>query len=316
MHQNQAIELEAERAVCIYDCGNYLEARFDETGNKSHLPYRRLSKNEFIDTETGEVREYQSKSKEYKSLSATVQSLATARRLIYYNYYSSVFCCCNTIKYFSAMSDVRKLTNDLTNYHHRVKRLFEDYRFIDVIELGNNHAFHIHELLFFNQPEDFNLDSFQQIWGNKGAVYSTSSFDIISVNSYLTSYSSRNIYRPSFPGMSDINIWAYSKQNYQNLSPKEQSEIHHYIKNQRLRFYPIGFRNVRCSNNILKPERQYVSNQQFQELIRDFTLNYQGEITMNKSNNSTSHIYQQYLKTCIVNEKYKQKTEVKEGGND
>lgn len=164
---------DARTAICITN--HIIEMKvYERACNDNLSKIRRLSKTEYLDTETGEVKEYKSQSKggnsngsgksDIRNLNRSFENL---RRLINENFVGNKNELHLVLTYGIEMNDRGRISNDFKNFWKRLKAKFGQLEYICIYEPFDSGAWHIHVLMKKIDSEMLYLDSKEiaDIWG-------------------------------------------------------------------------------------------------------------------------------------------------------
>jgi hypothetical protein len=132
-----------------YICGHVVETVELEKINGCVERYRKLSKNEMIDTTTGEIIEVENSKNRGEQLSSLRSTIRRLRMIINANFFGEPNELFVTLTYRENMIDVGSLFRDFEKFYKRLKRRYKEHKFeyIYAIEPQLRGAWHIHLLL-------------------------------------------------------------------------------------------------------------------------------------------------------------------------
>ena len=118
----------------------------------------RLSKTEYVDKETGEIKKYQKKDKRQENPNELRKTFKALRRLINYN-----FCAGNnerhiTLTYGNLQKDYKQVNSDFRQWWRKIKKYFSSLEYICVTEYQASGSIHLHVLVKDIDNEDLPLD--------------------------------------------------------------------------------------------------------------------------------------------------------------
>lgn len=208
-------------------------------------PIKKLSATEYIDTRTGEVKDFElsetradntdSLRKTFKNIRDTVNANCTVIENLHWI----------TLTYAENMQDTKRLYEDFGAFWKRFKRWCKknDHNppeYITVIEPQGRGAWHCHCLFIWDKKRPFIPNkTFANIWGH-GFVTITSVDDVDNIGAYLSAY------------LGDVPLKDYD-QEVNPFTPIKEVEGKKYVKGGRLHFYPVGMRLMRTSRGIKRP---------------------------------------------------------------
>lgn len=203
------------------------------SGAKALSKVRRYSKEEYIDTETGEVLKYNRSTDKADNTDAIKQSVKRIRRLILNNFteFESVYV---TLTYDYLMRDFNGAINDFNRFLNKLKYHFGSKRFeyLRIIEPQETGSWHFHLLLKSSENGEYirlSKDDITNLWGH-GSVKLSQIYDVEGLAVYLG----------TFCKSSD--------------SGGRKSKMQ--LKSSRWKYYPVGARIYSKSNGIVYPQSE------------------------------------------------------------
>lgn len=240
----------------------------------------RLSKAEFLDKTTGEIKYYKKTETRNQNPSEVRKTFKTLRRLINYN-----FCGGNnekhiTLTYGKLMQDYKQVNRDFRQWWRLIKKHFPSLEYICVMEYQARGSLHLHILVKDIINEDLPLEQtlLDETW-TKGISKVTE----IKSNSNLGAYFSARF--------TDIDL---------NEDIQEENTSKLILKGSRLKYYPTGQKIFTTSRGIVRNKGHTVTQEQLEEITRGTQLVYANSTIITKTNeNGKEYIvnrctYQQY----------------------
>lgn len=239
MKQEKENLINEDDYVNMYKCGNYKEivcCRQD-----TNINITRLSKNQYIDNSTGEIKDYHYS--EYKTLDSIKRQFKNIPRFI-----KGYFDCDNTerfitLTYSYIMNKPSNLSYDFKKFIKKIIRRYGKCRYIYIKEPNGKGSWHIHSLIKRLDGKPFNItdEALRKLWGNGYAVSNEIPYNLYTLPQYfdVTRYDdkkSRLVYYPPY-----LNIYGCSEDMkiekinglYKDLKPSEMPKIYdsenHYI---------------------------------------------------------------------------------------
>lgn len=164
---------DARTTICITN--HIIEVKvYEHACNDNLSKIRRLSKTEYLDKETGEVKEYKFQSKggnsngsgksDIRNLNRSFENL---RRLINENFVGNKNELHMVLTYGIEMNDRGRISNDFKKFWKRLKAKFGKLEYICIYEPFNSGTWHIHVLTKKTDSDLLYLDSkdIADIWG-------------------------------------------------------------------------------------------------------------------------------------------------------
>ena len=162
-----------------------------EKVNGCVMKYRKLSKNEMIDTTTGEVIEVENSKNRGEQLSSLWGTIRRLRMIINANFFGEPNELFITLTYRENMTDVKRLYRDFENFYKRLKRRYKEYKFeyIYAIEPQFRGAWHVHLLLKAMNVEYLYIpnNEIAELWGY-GFTKTKRIENVDNVGAYLSAY--------------------------------------------------------------------------------------------------------------------------------
>ena len=137
----------------------------DKSYNNLHY-IKRINQNEYYDTRTGEVKEYQHK-KQTHSRRNMNRSFERLRQLINANFTADINERHITLTYAEKMTDFDKASKDFKRFWEKLHYHYTNLEFIRIIEPQHTGSWHIHVLLKTKKYGNLSI-SFEEIetlWG-------------------------------------------------------------------------------------------------------------------------------------------------------
>ena len=240
----------------------------------------RLSKTEYIDKETGEIKKYRTSKTREENPNELRKTFKALRRLINYN-----FCGGNnekhiTLTYGKLQKDYKQVNSDFRHWWKLIKKHFPSLEYICVTEYQASGSIHLHVLVKDIDNADLPLDKtlLNETW-TQGFSKVTKIKNVTNIGSY---FSAR---------FTDIDL----KEDIQN---ENTSKL--IIKGARLKFYKTGQKIFTTSRGIVRNKGQTVTQEELEEITKGAKLVYADSKIITKINeNGKEYIlnkttYQQY----------------------
>lgn len=251
---SENIHPEATNSVRLKVTGNIYEIRFsiNETGGK----IRKLDKDSYVDTNSGEIKEFCHSENRADNKASVAQSLKHLRDIINTNVTEPENCKWVTLTYRENMNDPQRLYDDFRKFSSRMsyyldKNYLPKYEYIVAMEPQNRGAWHAHMIMIFNGKAPFISNStLANIWGH-GFVTIKSISNIDNVGLYLTAYLGDMDLQDS---IRDNKAIRGSVKEVESIDACGNKSKKYYIKGARLKMYPAGFRMFRKSKGIKEPK--------------------------------------------------------------
>ena len=220
---------------------------------------KRLSKDYYLDTRTGEVKEYnhiENRSECFESLRKSMQHI---RALINTNVTNSSYVRWITLTYGENMTDHVRLYHDYEKFWKRFlyyckKNGFEKPEYISVVEPQGRGAWHIHGLFLWTSKAPYIPNKvLADLWGH-GFVNIKEPKNCDNLGAYFTAYLTDMTTEEIGTISDEEKIHAYvAASMIATVEPMEKQDKK-ILKGARLALYPPGINIVRHSRGIKYPE--------------------------------------------------------------
>lgn len=222
-------------SITLYKCGHIIECRLVERKSYNLCRFKRQSKDLYVDTTTGEMREYRHDLSK-NSIRKMKRSFERLRMIINTNFSAEINERAIVLTYAEKMEDFDKASLDFKRFWEKFVYHYSDLEYIRVIEPQQTGSWHIHVLVKSTEFRNLYIPiaDIIKIWGHGFAYIS--------------------------PMKGNDNVGAYFTACFTNLDvfEKESEEPNKrkcIIKGERLRFYPPNKKFYACSRGIKKPQR-------------------------------------------------------------
>lgn len=218
-------------------------------GSTALSSIKRISKNEYVKVETGEVFKYNTNANKTDNTVSIKKSLKNLRKLILNNFveFESVFI---TLTYKDEMFDFAQAVQDYTKFFESLKKHYKHYnlKYLRIIEPTDKGNWHIHVLLKSAKKVDkfyISQETVQNIWKH-GSVKVEQIHNIEGLANYFCTYSNDDKALP------------------------EKAKPKHVKKQERWKYYPYRARIFAKSNDIVYPKTVKAKRGQVDELLKDY----------------------------------------------
>ena len=285
--------------VSLKLAGNTAQVTFT-AGKNRKCPIKNLSKDEFVDLLTGEVKKRRHSENRFQSPKSVRKSINSLMDLIRCNATNPNNCKWITLTYQEEMTDCKRVFKDnkaflrkLRSYLRKQKLLESktEFKFIAVAEpQGENHgnAWHIHLLLIFSSKAPFiSNQNISDLWGY-GMTDTRKVYDADTLALYFRAYLSDVEYV-------DDNSDDYADISFDILSEYEKEQLEtakdgvsnadivtknvggvnkKFIKGERLKYYPTGMPLYSCSRGMIRPTVERVANKDIKDKLKNNYLSF------------------------------------------
>lgn len=217
----------------IVHCGNVTEIKVLERRLSQISYYKRISKTEYVDTQTGEVYEYKNNTSPNKRRNLN-KAFEKLRYLINNNFNSDINELHVILTYGEKMDDFDKVSKDFKRFWEKVNYKYPDLEYIRIIEPQHTGTWHIHVLIKTKKKGYLTLpkDELEQLWGH-GYVWISKIKNNDNIGAYFSAC------------LKDVDVFEKDSEK-----PNETKCI---VKGARLHFYPQNKRFYSYSKGIKKP---------------------------------------------------------------
>lgn len=224
---------------------------------------KKLSKFEYLDISTGEIKEFEKTENRSESKRALKRTFEYIRQVINANVTMANRDCCRmvTLTYAENMRDEKRLKKDTEKLIKKLRRQYGHFEYISVVEPQGRGAWHAHMIFIFPQKAPYIAGkTLAEIWGH-GSVTVTKILECDNLGAYLTAY------------LGDISLEEYITTPDANLNQMHLKEVEidgkpkKYVKGGRLHLYPTGMNIVRTSTGINKPIKEYTTKEEAEKKI-------------------------------------------------
>lgn len=277
---SDAIKLYETSQVKLKISGNTREVQF-MAGNNNHCPIQNISKEKYIDKQTGEIKERKKSVNRYQTPKSVRKSINRLMDLIKCNATEPSHCKWITLTYSEAMTDHKRVYEDgkmflrrLQKYLNNNEEIFDSqksFKRITVVEpQGETHdnSWHLHILLIFDVPAPFiSNERIAELW-KQGITDTHKVYDAEGLALYFKAYLSDIEYteEPVVDGLVDEPKNVVEK-NVNGWNKK-------FIKGERLKFYPTGMPLFSASREMKRPVVEKISNKEAMERVDDCHMVY------------------------------------------
>lgn len=291
--------------VRVKEMGNIIEVMYQEKRNNSNV-IKKLNANEYIDTRTGEIKEFIHIENRAQAINDVRKSLSRLRDYINTNVTDISKCKWVTLTYKENMTDTKKLYDDFKRFNMKLRYYLSKqnykYEYIVAMEPQGRGAWHAHILMIFDSKAPYidNNDVMASIWGH--GFTSTKDLDgsIDNLGAYLTAYLGDMELKEGIDTIGLNNIFdKHGKCKYQvsevEINEDGRNISKAFIKGLRMALYPPKFNIYRCSRGIKKPIITYDREINAQKKISAGTLTFERTIKLTDSDSDyINHINYRY----------------------
>lgn len=248
--KGENIEIPEVSKVKVKKMNHIVEVMYIEKKSQELLHYRKISKDEMLDTVTGEVIQVEHKEDRKGNISSLRRTISNLRDLINMNFVGEANELFITLTYAENMKDTERLYKDFDKFYKKLKRRLRGHEllYISVVEPQQRGSWHIHLLLkdLTSKSLYIHNEEIEKMWG-QGFTKTERLLHVDNVGAYLSAYLT-------------------------NLKEGEETK-----KGQRLYLYPPGMNIYRCSRNVKRPiivEKEYKQVKEKLEKYKTYEYTY------------------------------------------
>lgn len=265
--------------VSVVKMGHLYEVVWIQSKSSGLNKIKKISKEEYVMLESGEVMEYKKNDNRGDSVESLKETMKKLRYLINNNFSGGEGEIHLTLTYADNMKDTSKLYKDYKNFWLRwIRKYGNNYLYLAVIEPQERGAWHMHVLIKTRDGTRLYIpaNEIEKLWKH-GFVKIKRLEEVDNIGAYLSSYlcnaeaDEEDIERIcKLPSGSETNI-------YIKDTPEGRKG---FIKGKRLKMYPPGVNIFRHSKGIEYPEKEEMNIDQLKEIVGSATPNYTKEVIL------------------------------------
>jgi hypothetical protein len=252
----QTPEKDSLTKVCITN--HIIEMKIFQKPPHNLQRFKRLSKSEYLDTETGEVKEYRRSTD--GAIRNTNASFDYLRKLINLNFTGLPRELYITLTYANPVRDKKQLSKDFHRFWNKFKYHYPNCEYIAIYEPHATGSWHIHVLVRNSNVQTLFVprEAILTYWPN-GNVWINREYKNDNIGAYYTAFRESN----DFIGKSE-------KTDTQDTNHKKD----------RIRFYPANGKIFTASRGIRKPQTLTMSYHDALQLTHNATPCFSEKITI------------------------------------
>lgn len=244
-------DISVDTLATVYNTGNIVEVITASRQYNTLLPYRKLNKNQFVNTETGEIGFY-NRSVGKASQSSLTKTFTKLRRIINQNFVGDETELFLTLTYATYMEDLLQVRKDFKQFIASL-RYHLPVEYVACLEPQQSGSWHLHVLLKRVDGVSLTLSQgmVNRLWKHGIAFVEPLPFS----DNFGAYFTARLIDIDELEG------------DGHSLQRQKKS----IIKGQRLKFYPSGCHVFRCSRGIKRPVPQRLSYGEVMQIVEACT---------------------------------------------
>lgn len=287
LHENTKVKLKI--------AGNIREVQFSAGVNKK-CPIQNISKDKYLDKETGEIKERKKSENRYQTPKSVRKSINKLMDLIRCNATEKSYCKWLTLTYADAMTDYTKVYEDGKMFLRRLQRYLDNqtelsagqksFKRITVAEPqgeGHGNSWHLHILLIFENVAPFiSNKEIADLWGH-GLTDAHKVYDADGLALYFKIH------------LSDVE-YVEGDENYNVVEKNVNGVSKQFIKGGRLQYYPTGMPLFSVSRGMKRPVVEKMSNKEAMDRVNDCRLVYRETFLIGDKEKQGNIIDKRYYK--------------------
>ncbi len=282
--------------VTVKLCGNVVEVRHSVHG-PPEIVIEKLDADTYIDTRTGEVKEFRHTASRAEDKASVAQSLRNLRDIINANLTDPATALWVTLTYRGNMRNAQKLYEDFHAFIKRFRRYLKKEghppaEYIAAAEPQGRGAWHLHVLFLLPGKAPFIPNAgMARLWGH-GFTKTRGLKGINNPGLYLTAYlGDMEFTEAAMSGTQRGRLVEVETMDEQGRKAKKA-----IVKGARLHLYPSGFNLYRHSRGVKRPEVLHMTEWEAQGIIGTAPLAYEKTVAVLDGQGQTVNIinYRQY----------------------
>ncbi len=242
----------------------------------SGSPCKKIDKDHYVDTRTGELFEYEHIENRAESTESIRHTLAYIRALINTNVIEPDNVRWVTLTYGENMTDAKRLYDDYFKFWKRFcywckKQGYEKPEYITVQEPQGRGAWHVHAFFIWSQKAPFiPNDTMRQLW-QQGFTKTKAMQDCDNVGAYFSAYLGDmpldEVQALPPEEMKKSLAGSVTIEEKQFTDDEGLTKDKKFVKGGRLYLYPPGMNIVRKTKGIRLPEVEYMSRSEAEKKV-------------------------------------------------
>lgn len=291
--ENKNILIKPTDLVTVTKMNHLTEIQYMEKQNSS-VNIRKISKDEYIDLDTGEIKEFEKTENRSQGLNSLRQTFKKLRYLINNNFKGSknelfltLTFAPDELGWRPTLSDSDYLSKCCKVFQRALKRRYGAVEFIRVLEPHEDGHAHYHMLVRFDDYDKIYISNqeLKSLWG-EGFVLIHSLKDVDNIGAYVSAY------------LTDIELTDETLANVaftgEKIEVEEKKSGKKYIKGGRLKYYPKGKQIYNKSKGILQPERTVMKYSEAKKIAGSGQPTFEKNIFLEKDEFSNKIRFESY----------------------
>lgn len=281
----------------VITCGNVIHVSIHDNrlDVKHEQTTKRISKTEYVDLRTMEVKEYHQSESREECRESVKKTMAMIRDLVSTNTTEPEKCRWITLTYADNMTDPERLYRDFQKFIQRMRRKFGKFEYIAIAEPQGRGAWHMHIITIHPEKAPYMANqSVSESWG-QGFV-KVKALDPMNDNigAYLSAYLGDVELSETDISEQDLESAGYKIHEAEVIDLDGKKIKKKFVKGFRLHMYPIGMNIVRTSRGIKRPEVEIMSTAEAKKKASAATLAFSRITTISDNHFSNRICYFQY----------------------
>ena len=251
--------------------------------NATSAPCRKLDKDHYVDTRTGEVFEYHHIENRSESLRSIRNTLGRIRAIVNTNVVEPQNVRWVTLTYAENMTDTERLYQDFRKFWQRFtywckKSGYKKPEYITVQEPQGRGAWHVHAFLIWDceAPYIDNNSVMQKLWGH-GFTKTKALKDCDNIGAYFSAYLGDmpldEVQKlPEAEKEKALSGTAVLEKEF--TDEQDRTKTKKFVKGGRLYLYPPGMNIIRTTKGIKQPEVEVMTLADAKEKVSSAKLTY------------------------------------------
>lgn len=250
----------------------------------------RLSKDQYILNETGEILDYKHNEHRGQNLASLKRTFKKLRWLINNNFCGAPNELFLTLTYKENMTDRERLYRDFDRFLKQLRYRYGSIGYISVVEPQERGAWHLHVLVRLNGMDSAFIPHKElwSLWGH-GFVFVRRLNKVDNIGAYLCAY----LADLEVPADFDISGFAVEKEV---IAEDGSRQTKRFIKGGRCHMYPPGMNIYRHSRDIVMPKTEEMTYSEVKEIVGDCAPDYSCSVTISEDDGKQLNkvIYQNF----------------------
>ena len=177
-------------STVVYKTNKIIELTIIEKSTQKLLNCKRISKTEYVDTSTGEIKKYKEHNCSFKNIN---KSFTKLKRLINNNFVGNKNEIHITLTYSKPTYDKKQLSLDFKNFWKKLKYRYTNLEYICIYEKHKSGAWHIHCLVKDITEESLYIpyDLIKELW-QQGNIHVNKIRNNNNIGAYFCKYAKEN----------------------------------------------------------------------------------------------------------------------------